>query len=692
MRTAALVLALVCAVTVGAVALNQITRVAATQQPGEYWRLPWKAGVEHNVSGNGYGEGTHDGDTSNDHAAEDRWALDFQSAEGEYLVATQEGNILDLPVSGTSGCGDGLGYGNYVDLTDIGGYVHRYAHLQAPLVGLGQHVIPGQIIGRAGHTGNVEPCVTPTDPSGHHLHFRITDPDGNPCTAGYCIPEPLSDYCGDNPITCANVQPFSADPSTLDESLKGNVHRSNNAGVGYRTYDDSAAPQVDAPIRDRYYDEGQAHGDWSERVVGKPDYCWCTAVWPAPADNVSWYVHRWDSYAGSGWLQGFNSPNQAYGSGSIMHGDGLGAYWVYGAFWQNYIGLCVPWSGGPALQYLHFLGYPTTEEYADGFGIARQQFQNGSIYWLPPYADPNLVQLHDLNDQKFGLQCDDPLPPPPTPTPTRTPTPIPPATATPVPPTNTPVPDADGDGVGDATDDCPSVYNPGQVNADNEVDNGPGVTPRDTTIANAAADGEGDACETDGDIDNDGLPDSQDTEPLGAGICAAFAGSSDGHPNPAGGDITNDDNGNGVPAPPMSSDTADNGSSWDTDNDGVLDGYECTRGTNPRDRFSKPPALGDDGGDADGDGLLNGWERRGWGTNPAGVDSDGDGKGDCKEALDVDGNGVVNSTGDFIAYADALLHSAGKTEDFDLDKSGQANSTGDLVFAAQRILQGVPCL
>jgi prepilin-type processing-associated H-X9-DG protein len=87
----------------------------------------------------------------------------------------------------------------------------------------------------------------------------------------------------------------------------------------------------------------------------------------------------------------------------------------------------------------------------------------------------------------------------------------------------------------------------------------------------------------DADRDNDSLPDAEDTEPLGAtGICAAFSGSSDGNANPAGGDVTNDDNGDGNPAPPMGSDAADRGPSWDTDGDGVRDGVECVLGTNPR--------------------------------------------------------------------------------------------------------------
>jgi hypothetical protein len=91
-------------------------------------------------------------------------------------------------------------------------------------------------------------------------------------------------------------------------------------------------------------------------------------------------------------------------------------------------------------------------------------------------------------------------------------------------------------------------------------------------------------------------------------------------------------------------------------------------------------------GDADGDGLLNAWETCGWGTDPNVVDTDGDGKGDCKEAADVDGNGLVNFVGDVIYYAKAALLPAasfGKTMDFDIDKNGTVDFVGDVIQEAK---------
>jgi hypothetical protein len=137
----------------------------------------------------------------------------------------------------------------------------------------------------------------------------------------------------------------------------------------------------------------------------------------------------------------------------------------------------------------------------------------------------------------------------------------------------------------------------------------------------ASGQGEGDACETDGDSDNDGLTNAEDTNPLGArGICAAFAGADDGHPNSVAGDLTNDGNANRAPF--MGTNTADTGPSWDMDGDGALDGVECAQGHNLR-SSGDAPTLGECGGqaDLDGDGLRDPWETCGWGTPKSAIGS-----------------------------------------------------------------------
>ena len=247
-----------------------------------------------------------------------------------------------------------------------------------------------------------------------------------------------------------------------------------------------------------------------------------------------------------------------------------------------------------------------------------------------------------------------------------------------------PIPgDFDRDGVPDAQDNCQRIYNPDQTNTlIGCIDNGPGLPGEDCTVPNE--DSVGDAC--DPDADNDGMTDRLEALPAASGhyACAILGGPSvrtdPGSPTL---DRKWDDDQDGDPAPPLGTDVFDDGPSWDTDSDSVPDDAECSRGRDPTNAASRPGvALCGGLGDADSDGLRDAWENCGWGTNPAVVDSDVDSRGDCKEAADVDGNGVLNFTGDAIAYAKAALlppSSFGKGGDFDIDKNGTVNFVGDVI-------------
>ena len=215
--------------------------------------------------------------------------------------------------------------------------------------------------------------------------------------------------------------------------------------------------------------------------------------------------------------------------------------------------------------------------------------------------------------------------------------------------TNPTNPDTDADGPLDGSDNCALVVNPGQENSDSQIGNGKGIAGHDGTVPNSAGDLEGDVCETDGDADNDGIPNASDTDP--------------------GGDITYDDNNNGIMCP---TDTADDGPSWDSNCDGKLDGWVG--------------ACGSGSTDTDTDGLMDAWENCKWGTNPAVIDSDGDTLGDCREAADVDGNAVVNFPGDVIAYAKAAMLAPaafGRDGDFDIDGNNVINFPGDVIQEAK---------
>ena len=258
--------------------------------------------------------------------------------------------------------------------------------------------------------------------------------------------------------------------------------------------------------------------------------------------------------------------------------------------------------------------------------------------------------------------------------------------------TNPCVADTDADGLDDGDDNCGTIANPDQLNSDSgpqppagnvgAIGNGPGVPGDDSTVPNG--DGLGDACDPDN--DNDGLPDADDGAILSG--CGAFNGTAAGHPSPAGGDITYNDNNDLTMMGP-----GDNGPSWDTDGDGVLDGVECSIGTNPR--FA---AAGDMGAcrsfaggsaDTDGDSIDNGAEVCKWGTNQLVHDSDGDGLGDCREIMDVNGNKVVTSS-DAVIVLQAVFAVIGNDGAFDINGNGVVTAS-DSTLIKQVIFDLIPC-
>ena len=165
--------------------------------------------------------------------------------------------------------------------------------------------------------------------------------------------------------------------------------------------------------------------------------------------------------------------------------------------------------------------------------------------------------------------------------------------------------DSDCDLVLDTIDNCPAVYNPDQTNSDG------GRRPNGLRIpgdwaSNPAQDKMGDAC--DPDDDNDRLPDTQEFDTRCPYRRVA-----------------------------------------DSDQDGVLDGYEVANGFDPCNAASRPTWTG--GLDSDGDGLWDGTERigyntcaftgdtyPGWATCAVPKESDGDGCPDMLEVLDLNGD------------------------------------------------------
>jgi hypothetical protein len=661
---------------------------------GEFWRLPWVAGKEQIVYGNGYQQAEHYGSS--------KYALDFRHRnedgsvddEGRYVTAVQEGTVIHVENRYNPwDCDPSYLAGNYVEITDAGGFVSHYAHLSEVFKNVNDYIEPGWAIGKAGSTGYLVPCGS----ANAHLHFRINK--SGSCDGGNCIPEPLSDQCADwnywygIPISCGQMgdgYEFSSDPASQFPGWKTNEHTSNNAGVGdYQFSDFQSVPAADTDIQERYLWEGGYYPSYY--FVGKPVDLWGSGPWVYPNDL----------WGHGGVAQIFYSPSDDYGFGAIMHGDGVDhdpdeatygsshAFYIYGQFFLAYI-QNRPGTSNPLGYYL---GYPKSQRFSPPncyLGIEWVQlFQDGHIRTM--CDDPDTLEAYD-NDGGLLYSAGLPLDPPePTPVPTRKPTktPTPKPTNTPIPtatPTITPTPtatpnvDTDGDGFLDHLDNCPLVANHDQANAD--------------------GDGFGDACDVctndpNDDADNDGIC-------AGSGyLPPTKTGDKDNCPNNNNPDQLNTDgrrpNGSQIPGEFASNPKQDNmgnacdddddndrfldtlepyGCWWpiaptnpliaDTDGDRVIDGAECRLASNPNNPNSRPRCGGISGDDndgdclenyaeqyifgsdpnnrdTDGDGIDDDIEVKGYGTSPASTDTDGDACPDWLEIMDLDGDRTVDS-------------------------------------------------
>jgi hypothetical protein len=195
-----------------------------------------------------------------------------------------------------------------------------------------------------------------------------------------------------------------------------------------------------------------------------------------------------------------------------------------------------------------------------------------------------------------------------------------------------------------AQDNCVIDANAPQLNTDgNTRSNGPMIAGDDVT--SAKSDALGDPC--DADDDNDGLLDAG--EPTGARC-------------------------DGKDSDPLMA---------DTDGDHLIDKWECERGTDPGDASSAEPA-GVGGGDADGDGVPDIWERRGYDTSTASADSDGDGCGDLVEIASVDLDRRVGDPDRLaVARRALLILPADAQQDYvlDISKNGAVDDADRLLVA-----------
>lgn len=87
---------------------------------------------------------------------------------GAPITAFRSGRVVEL--KGTAS--DTAGWGLTIVLEDAEGRKHRYAHLLEALVGMGQDVQAGELVGRMGRSGTV------FGKTGVHLHYEIKDKFG----------------------------------------------------------------------------------------------------------------------------------------------------------------------------------------------------------------------------------------------------------------------------------------------------------------------------------------------------------------------------------------------------------------------------------------------------------------------------------------------------------------------------------
>lgn len=85
--------------------------------------------------------------------------VDLANGCGMPILASASGDVIIARTAGWNS-----GYGNYIVITHPNGTQTLYAHASSIIVGVGWHVVKGQVIGYTGATGKATGC---------HVHFEI---------------------------------------------------------------------------------------------------------------------------------------------------------------------------------------------------------------------------------------------------------------------------------------------------------------------------------------------------------------------------------------------------------------------------------------------------------------------------------------------------------------------------------------
>ena len=143
------------AATVGSGNSDPAPETTAEGAPGLQLPAAMSSASRHVTSGFGWRRDPFTGETRLHRG------VDLRAAYGEDITTEARGRVA---FSGAQGS-----YGNTVVVEHADGTRTRYAHLAVTLVGEGDTVEPGQVVGRAGSSGRA------TAP---HLHLEVTDRDG----------------------------------------------------------------------------------------------------------------------------------------------------------------------------------------------------------------------------------------------------------------------------------------------------------------------------------------------------------------------------------------------------------------------------------------------------------------------------------------------------------------------------------
>jgi hypothetical protein len=332
----------------------------------EEWRVPWRANTSQFVSGYGFNTGTHVGG--------DKYALDFSHPYGTPIHAMASGSIAQV----AGGVCDRSGYGLNVWALHSGGYYSRYAHLSQNYFSSGNVVI-GQLIGKSGNSGNVDPLPPPCPTSstvGSHLHFVVT-------TQLNCASESCAVNDQANGKTLSGYTNFDS-----SEGRSGHPHLSDNAGVGDICGGSNQGPGWSCTESSSI--DGQHYSVFVSAYNGQGGYNGPGVPWDACGGGNAgcWWVHDWTS-GYTGWVgatQDFKG-SASQGAGAIMRKRTSAttwlsqAFWVHGNIWQKYLALGgAPWPN---------LGYPVSNEIPgtntrSGTPYRWTWFEVGMIIWYGP--------------------------------------------------------------------------------------------------------------------------------------------------------------------------------------------------------------------------------------------------------------------------------------------------------------------